>query len=470
MARFVALLAALGLLFSCSGGGGSGGGAAPDVSAGPVTGFGSFFATGIEWTLDPAGVVVLDGVESSDESDIAFGMIVNVEGDRATAVASRVEWDDVVEGPVDTSIASATDTYFTIFGQHFVADESTVYVGTTFDDFQADVVNEPVVEISGMDDQHDVYGAVTRVTRLEQKIASVSPMDPVELEGIASNIVGGGTPSFDVGSVTVTLNDIITCLGIGLTDQSGVGGAVEDGEAVEVKGRYVNATTVCAAVVESPISIPASSTFEAEGFVTSVVSDTDFSVSGLDIDATGATFTPATLSVETGMRLDVEGSLSGTTVTATAVSLRSEVELQALAATATSTEFEVLGHSVKIVIGETEVAGDTLAADKFVDVRAIEDGVGGLTATKVEVAAMAAADRVRIGGRVEAVDAGLQELTIGGVTITADGGTLCLDESAAVIDCTADFFASVVPGDRVEATDLSATFDAFDIADELRFE
>jgi hypothetical protein len=482
------------LLLACSGGssGSSVASGGTGISSGPITAIGSFFVTGTEWSVGPDGEVLLDG-EPFSESDLSLGMVVTVEGTRAadgTGTATRVEFDDEIEGPLDpasydpATCPSPDETCFTVFGQRFVADRNTSYAGTSFDGFRAFFSPSPdavdaVVEVSGLEDVHPTQGIAIRATRIEVKEPDgpVIGETKVELEGTVENLVGD---QFEIGPVTVTLN-AAGCLP---TDTSDLEGPLENGDAVEVEGRFLGVnegvTEVCAEVLESEDALPDIDEFEIEGIVTQVTDNASFWLAGIEVDAATAAFEPANLQVQQGMRLEVEGALAGGVLVAEEVEQRGEVEIEAVVTQSDvvqvssevfSGSFTLLDRSIVVDI-ETEVEGGLPVKDSFVEVHAVDDGSGGLTATEVNVQPFAAADRVRVQGRVEAAPQSSEDprtLVIAGITIPTNDATQCRDADEQAIAC-ADFFAQVRVGDEVQATDTDEDYETFGRANELEFE
>ena len=132
-------------LTACGGGGGgstgTASGSASISSVGTLTGFGSIYVNGIKYETGSSSYRV-DDEDRFDDSALAVGMKVKVEGtvnaDGRTGTATRVLYDDDVEGPVDTgslTVVDATTKVFTILGLAVQADATdTVYDdGASFD-------------------------------------------------------------------------------------------------------------------------------------------------------------------------------------------------------------------------------------------------------------------------------------------------------------------------------------------------
>ena len=103
---------------------------------GTLGGFGSLYVNGIEFDASGASYRV-DDVDWFDDSALAVGMKLRVTGtvnsDGQTGTATRIFYDDDVEGPIDAdSLTAVTDTNrsFTIFGLTVSVDATrTVFDG-----------------------------------------------------------------------------------------------------------------------------------------------------------------------------------------------------------------------------------------------------------------------------------------------------------------------------------------------------
>src|SRR5262245_11798717 len=146
----VALIGILLVLGACGGGsnnGQLGGSEGTGLARGAITGFGSIFVNGVEFSTTGA-TFTIDGSPGT-ESELHVGDVVTIEGtinsNGRTGTATRVSFDDEVEGPV-----SSLD----VAGGSFVVLGQTVRVdgGTSFDSglggLAALAVGD-VVEVSG---------------------------------------------------------------------------------------------------------------------------------------------------------------------------------------------------------------------------------------------------------------------------------------------------------------------------------
>ncbi|MGD2137701.1 MAG: DUF5666 domain-containing protein [Gammaproteobacteria bacterium] len=348
-AMAVGALAAAG----CGGGGGSsvasgGIGGTGITTSGTITGFGSVFVNGIEFETGGSTFDV-DDDNTATESDLGIGMVVTVTGDvnddGVSGTADSIVYDDEFEGPVAGLTAEDPATgarTFTVFGITVIVDRNpTVFEGTTFDT----LADNDLVEVSGFFDAASALHA----TRLE-KVGEYPADTKVEIKGNVSGF--NGTDTFTLGSVTITFD--------GATDLSELpGGAVADGQYVEVEGVLTSLTAIAATRIElenegfedteDEVSI--------EGLVTDFVSISDFSVDGQAVDASGAAFSPASLedAIGDGDRVEVEGPIQAGVLQAVEVEQRGgEVKIRGMATNANPSAGTV---TLEVVSGQPLVVG-----------------------------------------------------------------------------------------------------------------
>lgn len=304
-----ALLVLVALAAGCIAGVQGGGISGTGSSQGPVTDFGSIYVTGIEWFLDDADVF-LDG-QPAPESALGLGMVVTVVGDIAadgrTGRASRVDFDDSVEGPIvatPVSLPSGAERSLRVLDDDVIVHVSeTVFAGgATF----AGLAQDDVIEVSGLRDAE----GVVRATRVEGRGTFVPGVSRVEVHGVVQalqkNIDGSGI--FDLGTLTVRYT--------ASTDFDDVNrGSLAEGMFVEVEGTIGQTGELDASEIERE-----SDDFVADdrddalldGFVSGFSSLLQpFVVSGHTVDATSATLVPTGLQLQNGLRVAIEGSLQG---------------------------------------------------------------------------------------------------------------------------------------------------------------
>ena len=484
-AGLAATLLALG---GCGGGGGGGesvagiGGTGRTIS-GSITGFGSIFVNGVEHFLDTASIEVDDTVAS--ENDLRIGMVVtlNSEVSGLTGTASSVTYDHAVEGPV-SNISTGADGLtrtFSVLGIDVLVDAT----GTVFDDstpgFSFDSIdNNDVVSISGFFDGNGVLNA----SYIDQE--GVYPgFAQVELKGIVSNAGSGAGPgdNFTVNGIIITL-----LAGADLSDIPGM--LVTNGMFVEVKGNLVSATQVDASEVEleSESIGDDGDEISLEGLVSNFSGDLgNFLVAGQAVDASSASFEPAGLQIENGLKVEVEGSISGTTLIADEVEARAgEIKVHAtvnsvVVTNATSNEgsitLNLAGDTLVIMTDsrttfEDETGVDTgpplklneINSGDFLELSGFLDGA---TVSGVEIHRKLP-DDVILQGPVESVVSG-SSITILGVTFLTDVSTQFEDSNDNPLTGGSPTFYSVDrTGDEVKIKDdqpWDGTADEVDLED-----
>ena len=172
------------VVVACGGSGSSGPagptGAAPTSGAvtavGTITGFGSVYVSGVRYEVTGNTLVSIEdqGVVQGDDSPLALGMKVLVLASETNGVrtAESIEYDDDLEGPIDSITLDGDDPsigVFTIAGIEIRVDGSTVYDDDVGDnDGESgidlrDLAVGMVVEVSGYPTESGFL--VTRVDR-----------------------------------------------------------------------------------------------------------------------------------------------------------------------------------------------------------------------------------------------------------------------------------------------------------------
>lgn len=228
--RLTAGTVALGVLAACGGGGGGsnvdvadGGIRGTGSSVGPVSGFGSVFVNGVEFSTDQV-VVGDDGI--SRESQLNVGMILRVDGQWRTngrGDAETVEYDDTLRGPM--TVGSVWDPVtrtasIRILGQTVRIDSQTVLSGTVVEDLQS--FDGAFVRMSGWRLPSGEFRASFLGLRSQANTDIFDERDKVELEGVIDQIT---SEELFIGTQRVNYSGAIFD---GLeADDLGVGAAVE---------------------------------------------------------------------------------------------------------------------------------------------------------------------------------------------------------------------------------------------------
>ena len=113
--KAVMTAAALLSLVACGGGGNSDGGTPPPagqsvpvVASGTITGFGSVFVNGVRFDTSSAAFTI--NGKPGTQADLRVGHVVTIHAHRDDAgrsTADRIDFDDLVKGPVDSVDAAA---------------------------------------------------------------------------------------------------------------------------------------------------------------------------------------------------------------------------------------------------------------------------------------------------------------------------------------------------------------------------
>jgi hypothetical protein len=368
------------------------------IASGSISGFGSVFVNGVEYETDSATFNV-DGV-SGTQDDLAIGMIVQVTGtineDGVTGTATSIVFDEELQGEVSALTPPDVDGIarsFTVLGTNVIINSSS----TSFDISDnvptntpfgfSDIANNNNVEISGF---FDTTGSLI-ATRVELEDQAFDTNSIIEFKGIISSLSG---TTFNIGSLVIDASSAM------LED---LPNGLANGQFVEVKGT-LDAGTITANIVEGEeSSVEDTDEFELEGLITDHVSDSDFKISGVSIDASNATLLPATLLLTNDIRVEAEGTIVDGILIATEVELRggnAKVRATVSNIDTINNTFDVVpvagqpaitisvSSSTKLEDDVNEIkpfSFNNLVIDDYVEVRGFDDGNGKITATEVQV-------------------------------------------------------------------------------------
>src|SRR5262245_59460091 len=257
---------------ACGGGGDSAGpsnpsGAAPRpvVAVGAITGFGSVFVNGVRFDTRNASVQMDD--RAGTETELEVGHVVRIEGqinaDHRHATATRIDFDDAVEGPVQSSDAAAVQ--LVVLGQTVRVDAMTAFDNDFTPASLAGVAVGDVVEVSGFRDADGVILA-TRIDLEDDTVFDVT--------GTVSDL-DAAAKRFHIAALTVDYS------AAQLDDLPG--GAPANGLIVEAKGTLDANGVLLATRIEGKdrdMQGDDNDEGELEGVITRFVSATDFDVNG----------------------------------------------------------------------------------------------------------------------------------------------------------------------------------------------
>jgi len=442
--------------------GGTGGVLASSVSVGPITGFGSIFVNGVEYETTSAAIN-LDGNDAL-ENQLKLGMIVQVNGtisdDGRTGTASTVVFDDDVQGPISDISASTDGTTKTlmILGVSVQVNTlSTVFEDTTFDTLAID----DLVEVSGFV-QSDGSIKSTRVERKSEFSAGVSE---VEFKGTVENLVDNQfeTRGFTVDFSSAQLSDFEdTTLANGLF--------------IEVKGT-LNGTAITASEVELEEDDDWGEIERGsiEGSITNFVSASEFSINGLPVNAGDASISPASLILQNGVQVEVEGNISNGVLVATQVEARDEqVEIAGVISS-----LDPVNEQIGITFGDQSLSFsidsrtrfeddlddvspfslNNLGVGQFIQAHLVETD-SGLLATEVELDEL---DDFKLQASVEEFVANVS-ITLLGVTFSTTGTEFQNSEEQSI--SSQEFYDELAVGQIIQLNDETGDANA----EEVEFE
>jgi hypothetical protein len=471
-ARFLGALAVLawaGCSSSSSSGGGSTGIGGTGTSSGTATSTGSVTVAGTTYDTDAAEVVRDDQPAAAGEFFV--GEKLRVEGTRSdeSGTATRVVFDDDLEGPVSAIVPVECDlpcanlgavprvSELTILGQTVRMTRGlTVFAGGI--DFDGIALDTDLVEVSGF------RGEAGRITAtLLRRTATLMPgaMPAVELRGTVESLQAG---SFEIAcsespppaGCPILVEFDATTEAVGFPPVADPLGELMEGDFVEVGGTFDDAADTVDTRGGGRIEL------EGEGFegsledlqVEGTVSEfsdptVDFRVDGQLVDGNpnrlGVVYEPNEAVVQSGLRVEVEGSLEDGVLIAKVVRYREpEVRIAAeIAPDAVDTDagtLLLLGDvTVEAIDGTTRYDGvsglDDLAAGDFVTVWGVRvrDRIRASTITLE-----ATTGQVELRGRTAGVSP--PRFDVAGAAVRVDGATVFENLPMNLPDPIDDFF------------------------------
>ena len=410
------------------------------TATGTITGFGSVHVNGVRYVTTGATITIDDN--PGTESDLRVGQVVRIEGrieqDGITGTATRVIFDDEVEGPVQSidlaasparrarphGARSARRLRSTIASRRAASKASS---------------SATAVEVSG----RVATTGVVEATRIERKPAQAS----VEVKGTVASL-DTNARTFALGLLTVSyataqLNGFAS-------------GQPANGDRVEVFGTVDGNGVLVATRVEKEGGGAAGNADEQadyEGLITNFVSATDFAVAGQRVTTTASTTyeggTASSLAARRRRSRSKGRFNAAGVIVATKVQFRrdSDTEFSGRvdSVNAAGNSLVVFGVTIRVnslTRFEDHSGADVqrfslanLAVGDFVEVDVYNDG-SGLLATKLE--RDDSQGEVEVEGMAQNVAA--PNFTVGGVAVTTDGKTEFRDDNGVTISAAA-FFA-----------------------------
>ncbi len=315
---FGGLLAAAALvvgLVACGGGGGEAGAAAPAGSSssaftqGTLTGFGSIIVNGVHF--DETGATITDDAGTVHAaSALGLGMQLQVDSaavTNGTATAHAVRFGSIALGPVASVDSSASS--FVMLGQTVDVSTDTVFDSTLAAGLSALSV-DTVVAVHGVYDSASGHIVASRID-------SASGATAYKLRGIVASL-DTTAKTFSIGAAVIDYSGIAS---------ADVPSTLADGATLRVllaTTRNASDQWVATRLGDGAAPKPADhSQALVRGAISSFTSSTSFSVNGLAVDASSASFPDGTSGLALGVRVEVAGTISSGVLVATVVRLES---------------------------------------------------------------------------------------------------------------------------------------------------
>lgn len=313
--QLIAKMLFVAILLTGCGGGGSGsttGATQSSFTAGPITGFGSVIVNGIRFDVSTASVAN-DDDEAQSESDLKLGMVAEVEAGEITVDstgshgnAKAIHFRSAIIGPVGAVDTAAKS--LVVLGQPVDVTATTVF-DERLPAGLGSIAKGEVVEVFGMLNKTTGHYTAKRI--------APKPNAPFfKLRGVVSNL-DTAVHTFKIGSETISYAGLAA-------DQVPADLANDLLVSVKLEIAQVNGVWVATKLKDATRHMAEHDEAELKGLVTSVTSQTQFSVDGIAVDASRAQFFPAGAIVAVGVEVEVEGTASNGVIMATKVSIETE--------------------------------------------------------------------------------------------------------------------------------------------------
>jgi hypothetical protein len=350
--------------------------------------------------------------------------------DGVTGVATRIEIENEVRGPIGT--ISPPDS-FTVLGQTVFVDGGTVF---------ADVANFGAlapgdnVEVHGA---RDAAGNI-RATRVE-KLGAAGVVD--ELRGVITAKTGTTAGTVTVGGAAFTFDNATVTVP--------AGAAFGVGDLVEI---HLDEGTLRANRIEvEDFGAAEGQEAEVEGFVTGFTAHPGtFKVGNVDVQTTSATRFEGGLSSDlaNNVKVEAEGHMQGGVLVAEKIEFKDALRIESNIEAAGTGSITLLGKSVAVTIHTAGGAGP-FSAGQGVRVRGFlnQDNTS-ITATRIEPLGQPVdPDRHIVQALVSSFDSGTRHLTLLGFDVNASGAGVQFQDDNDVSMSATQFFGSLTTGKTV---------------------
>lgn len=415
---------------------------------GITSGFGSVFVNGRE--LSTNGATIIFNGEEISESALRVGDVVTYKGyvdARGQAVAERIEFVRVVDGPVQAmDIYNGVGTVTTL-GQVIQVDEETNFINTS----PEDLAMGDLIGVSGLIDAQGLL----RATSLEGAMAPYQTGTTViEADGVISNL-DSGTGRFNIGDLTVEI-----------AGSTATGGALQNGAFVEVFGTQSGTGMPLVAntlkIIEQRIGEPGERV-EIDSIVCDFNGLSDFTLGGQPINAGSADRTDTSgVEVTNGTRVLVTGELRSGVVVAQSLTVfpPATTRYNASVDSVSDGGFSLLGRDaqtrdttqyIDIATNLRTFRLDDLVAGNIVSAQGYRDTNGQFVVTRLKRVSSASQSQAQVRGRVEAFKQSGTSLVVEGVTVRTDSNTQFSDAEGNPLQAS-EFLSGLAVGTAVSVT------------------
>jgi len=314
--RFCALLLVLAFA-GCGGGVDSGGtGAQASSASGPITGFGSVIVSGVHFDDSRASITDADGNTRTRDS-LKLGMITFIRGSAlvvdSTATrsnATSIVLSSALVGPVDNIDANART--ITVLSQTVEVKATTVF-DDSLNGGLATLAANDVIEVYALIDASNNHYIATRIERK----AGVSAY---ELRGVVSNL-DTRINAFNIGNLRISYAGI---------SPGNTPAALGNGRLLRVKMQVStgNPVRIATQLQEGAANLADQDEARIEGLITNFVSVRQFSVEGVNIDASQAVLSGNGRGLGVGTRVEIEGVVRSGVLVATKVKSKTDGDIE----------------------------------------------------------------------------------------------------------------------------------------------
>jgi hypothetical protein len=300
---------ALATLAGCGGGVGtdSADDTAQSYTSGPISGFGSVIVGAVRFD-DTLAVIVDEDGNRATRGDLKLGCVVDIDAGRINraemrAVALRILLGGALVGPVGN--VDATASTLTLLGQTVLVSTSTVF-DAAISGGLAGITAGGVYEVHGLYDNANRRFLATR-------IAPRADAAEYRLRGVVSAL-DSTARTFRIGSELVSYANV---------PAADVPGTLANGQFVRLALQtvQVGGAWVAIRLRHSVRSFEPRPEVHVEGLITAFTSAAAFSVGGLPVDASNASFPDGSAGIVLGARVEVEGAVVNGVLVATKVEI-----------------------------------------------------------------------------------------------------------------------------------------------------